>query len=151
MKYLKLFNEHSGYQDFSSGGTMELPNVSHCVSENHVHYNPTDRELYVITSATYWYSSASNTSHLDVVLDKPVEETPVTNPRLEVRPAGQPSAEPIIFQAAVEYGDDYVMASREGEDIVFGDYTVVLKFENNGQTIKTPPATFTYQYEPGPS
>jgi hypothetical protein len=146
-QYLKLFTNHSAYSQAES--SLDRPNVSHCISENHVHYNPTDRELYAITAATYWYASASNISHLDVELDKPIEETPVTNPRLEVRPAGQPSAEPIIFQAQVEYGNDYVMASKEGEDIVFGNYTAVLKFENNGQTIKTPPATFTYQYEPG--
>lgn len=39
MDYLKLFQNHSEYEDFVSGGTMEKPNVSHCVSENGVHYN----------------------------------------------------------------------------------------------------------------
>ena len=40
MKYIKLFENHSGYENFVSGGTMEKPNVSHCVNENEVHYNP---------------------------------------------------------------------------------------------------------------
>lgn len=40
MKYIKLFEEHADYEDFVSGGTMNLPNVSHCVVENEVHYNP---------------------------------------------------------------------------------------------------------------
>ena len=40
MKYLKLFENHSNYDDFVDGGTMEKPNVSHCVQENEVHYNP---------------------------------------------------------------------------------------------------------------
>jgi hypothetical protein len=40
MRYLKLFENHSNYEDFVEGGTMEKPNVSHCVSENEVHYNP---------------------------------------------------------------------------------------------------------------
>ncbi len=40
MKYLKLFENHSQYEDFVSGDTMPRPNVSHCVSENEVHYNP---------------------------------------------------------------------------------------------------------------
>ena len=40
MKYLKLFNNHTEYDDFVSGGTMVKPNVSHCVQENEVHYNP---------------------------------------------------------------------------------------------------------------
>lgn len=40
MDYLKLFQTHEDYEDFVSGGTMVRPNVSHCVSENEVHYNP---------------------------------------------------------------------------------------------------------------
>ena len=40
MDYLKLFQTHSEYEDFVSGGTMVKPNVSHCVSENEIHYNP---------------------------------------------------------------------------------------------------------------
>lgn len=40
MDYLKLFQNHSEYEAFVSGGTMVKPNVSHCVSENEVHYNP---------------------------------------------------------------------------------------------------------------
>ena len=40
MDYLKLFQNHSEYEAFVSGGTMEKPNVSHCVEENEVHYNP---------------------------------------------------------------------------------------------------------------
>lgn len=40
MEYLKLFENHSEYDDFVSGGTMVKPNVSHCVQENEVHYNP---------------------------------------------------------------------------------------------------------------
>lgn len=38
MYYLKVFQNHSEYQDFVSGGTMVRPNVSHCIEENHVHY-----------------------------------------------------------------------------------------------------------------
>ena len=40
MDYLKLFQTHQEYETFVSGGTMVRPNVSHCVSENEVHYNP---------------------------------------------------------------------------------------------------------------
>lgn len=39
MNYLKLFQNHSGYEEFVSGGTMVKPNVSHCIQENEVHYN----------------------------------------------------------------------------------------------------------------
>ena len=40
MDYLKLFQTHSEYETFVSGGTMVKPNVSHCINENEVHYNP---------------------------------------------------------------------------------------------------------------
>lgn len=40
MDYLKLFQNHSEYEAFVSGGTMMKPNVSHCIQENEVHYNP---------------------------------------------------------------------------------------------------------------
>ena len=39
MKYIKLFENHNGYEDFVFGGAMEKPNVSHCIEENEVHYN----------------------------------------------------------------------------------------------------------------
>ena len=39
MKYIKLFENHLEYEYFVLDDTMDLPNVSHCVSENEVHYN----------------------------------------------------------------------------------------------------------------
>jgi len=39
MEYLKLFENHTQYESFVGGGMLR-PNVSHCVSENDVHYNP---------------------------------------------------------------------------------------------------------------
>lgn len=38
-QYLKLFDTHINYQNFVNSGEMLRPNVSHCVSENEVHYN----------------------------------------------------------------------------------------------------------------
>ena len=38
--YLKLFETHSQYEAYMGGGEIALPNVSHCISENEVHYNP---------------------------------------------------------------------------------------------------------------
>ena len=38
MKYLKLFTNHSDYNTVKSG--LDKPNVSHCVNEDHVHYDP---------------------------------------------------------------------------------------------------------------
>lgn len=39
MKYIKLFNEHPEYQEYISGNA-DLPNVSYCIEEDEVHYNP---------------------------------------------------------------------------------------------------------------
>ena len=40
MKYLKLFNNHSQYTAFTQTEDFILPNVSHCIAEGDVHYNP---------------------------------------------------------------------------------------------------------------
>ena len=40
MDYLKLFENHSQYESYVGGGGMLRPNVSHCIAENEVHYNP---------------------------------------------------------------------------------------------------------------
>ena len=39
MKYLKKFENHTAYENYMQGG-VALPNVSLCVNENDVHYNP---------------------------------------------------------------------------------------------------------------
>ena len=38
MKYLKLFTSHSDYN--TAKDNLDKPNVSHCIQENEVHYNP---------------------------------------------------------------------------------------------------------------
>ena len=40
MKYLKVFTQHSDYEEFIDGGGVNFPNVSYCQKENEVHYNP---------------------------------------------------------------------------------------------------------------
>lgn len=39
-KYIKLFNSHSDYEDFTESEDFILPNVSRCDSEKDVHYSP---------------------------------------------------------------------------------------------------------------
>ena len=39
-KYLKKFENHSQYENYMDGGGVALPNVSYCVTEGDVHYNP---------------------------------------------------------------------------------------------------------------
>lgn len=55
-KYLKLFRQHSDYQTFIGGGGESefiLPNVSHCIEENDVHYNPTELIIkYTVSDAS---------------------------------------------------------------------------------------------------
>lgn len=41
-KYLKLFNNHSLYNEYLTSDNFIRPNVSHCIQENEVHYNPYD-------------------------------------------------------------------------------------------------------------
>ena len=57
MDYLKLFQNHSEYEAFVSGGTMVRPNVSHCVSENEVHYNPIPSPKDIVGSVAYYDGS----------------------------------------------------------------------------------------------
>ena len=40
MKYLKKFETHSQYDTYINGSDVVLPNVSLCVQQNEVHYNP---------------------------------------------------------------------------------------------------------------
>ena len=56
MNYLKLFQNHTEYETFVSGDTMVRPNVSHCIEENDVHYNPKPtliRAKYHFVDASY--------------------------------------------------------------------------------------------------
>lgn len=39
-KYLKLFENHLQYESFTQTEEFIKPNVSHCIAENEVHYNP---------------------------------------------------------------------------------------------------------------
>ena len=40
MKYIKKFENHTQYETYMEGESVVLPNVSLCVSENELHYNP---------------------------------------------------------------------------------------------------------------
>lgn len=42
MEYLKLFENHSQYEDFIETEDFVRPNVSHCIEQNEMHYNPID-------------------------------------------------------------------------------------------------------------
>ena len=64
MKYLKKFETHSQYETYINGSDVALPNVSLCVQQNEVHYNPIVIVQPLI--ATYNVTDASNPTLLFV-------------------------------------------------------------------------------------
>lgn len=53
-RYVRVFQEHSDYLNFTRTEDFILPNVSHCVTENEVHYNPfVDARLVVTYNVEY--------------------------------------------------------------------------------------------------
>ena len=51
-KYIKLFNSHSEYTAFTQTEDFIKPNVSHCIQQNDVHYNPYIAPLTVTYNVT---------------------------------------------------------------------------------------------------
>lgn len=61
-KYIKTFEYHDDYSDFINTNDFIKPNVSHCINENEVHYNP------LLPSGTLYRGSdiiAQNEVHYD--------------------------------------------------------------------------------------
>lgn len=44
MDYIKLFNSHDEYEEYISGSSKTLPNISYCIDANDVHYNENSSE-----------------------------------------------------------------------------------------------------------
>ena len=61
-KYLKLFKNHTQYEQYITGGTAVLPNVSHCIQEAEEHYNPIIVDQPIIVK--YNVTDASETTEL---------------------------------------------------------------------------------------
>lgn len=52
-KYLKNFELHTEYESYINGNNKFLPNVSHCIDENDIHYNPSnDSRMTIIYTVT---------------------------------------------------------------------------------------------------
>ena len=49
MKYLKKFENHDSYELFITSGDYPKPNVSYCVEQNEVHYNPIVDARLIVT------------------------------------------------------------------------------------------------------
>ena len=59
-EFIKKFNTHEDYEEYITGDSVVLPNVSYCVDAKDVHYNhedPTNKHAYVnleLPSGTLW-------------------------------------------------------------------------------------------------
>ena len=54
MKYCKIFETHADYQAYKNSQDFILPNVSHCIDQNDVHYQKEDvMKLSLIASKSY--------------------------------------------------------------------------------------------------
>lgn len=59
-KYIKLFGNHNDYLEFTKTEDFALPNVSHCETQNDVHYNPNVRMTTAVHGYIYSYQSPLN-------------------------------------------------------------------------------------------
>ena len=67
-KYLKLFNQHTEYQQYMNGDGALLPNVSICKREYDVHYNPKTFYIYHTSDCTIEKVTVdSNCTDYDIV------------------------------------------------------------------------------------
>ena len=59
-QYLKLFETHENYEDFIHYEEMLRPNVSHCITENEVHYNPWFQDIKKINNYNIPFITSSS-------------------------------------------------------------------------------------------
>ena len=83
-KYLKLFETHSQYEAYIGGGAV-LPNVSYCIDNDEVHYNPwvetrlvatfnvTDTSQPIDIQCSYGETESFNQIEIDGVVQPSVE------------------------------------------------------------------------------
>ncbi len=84
MKYLKLFTTHSDYDTVKS--SLDKPNVSHCINENEVHYNPWVETRLIATfnitdtsSATSIIGSSATSQFSEIEIDDIVQPSVVNS------------------------------------------------------------------------
>ena len=49
MKYFKVFNAHSNYENYIDSSVMIYPNLSYCKTEDHVHFTLEEPTIYCVT------------------------------------------------------------------------------------------------------
>lgn len=69
MEHIKLFNTHTSYIEYASGGGMLRPNVIHCLEENEVHYRPSIEVEYLtfipLEDGTFSFNKSGMSYSLD--------------------------------------------------------------------------------------
>lgn len=132
-QYLKLFGTHENYEDFVESGEMLKPNVSHCVQENEVHYNP----FYeVISISNFSASSASVT----VTLEKELPQG-ATDVSLMDRAKNETEWHQIdSVSSSTDDGIVWVFNGTDGDfsPASFNCHYIKLKYILNGNTCYTP-------------
>ena len=78
-KYLKFFENHDGYEEFTGSTEYIKPNVSRCEEEKHVHYGPTPRP----TAITFVETAITvNIDDEEIQLEPIIEPADVKNKTL---------------------------------------------------------------------
>ena len=83
LKYIKQFANHTAYQ--SAESSLDKPNVSLCVQEDEVHYNPIETRLVATfnvtstSSATQIMSSGSTSQYSEIEIDGVIQPSVVDN------------------------------------------------------------------------
>lgn len=68
MQYIRKFDNHEEYDNFVSGDTMVRPNVSRCMEDNDVHYNPKTFYVYHTSDCTIEkITVADNVTDFDIM------------------------------------------------------------------------------------
>ena len=68
MLYIRKFDNHEEYENFVSGDTMVRPNVSRCMEDNDVHYNPKTFYVYHTSDCTIEkITVADNVTDFDIM------------------------------------------------------------------------------------
>lgn len=158
MKYIKLFNEHSEYEAFTQSDFIK-PNVSHCVTEYHVHYNPWTWAEQYLTFVAQTKGTFTFTPQNDNVISYSTDDGE-TWP--DISPQAEKEAETILNDANFsglktrkEIEDKAISLNQRAADLLSHNGKKVIKYNNRVLSEKggpsyiiTDPSVFHYSYKP---
>lgn len=153
MKYIKQFSSHTDYEEWVEEHGLTYPNVSQCVEEDDVHYNPipyknsyltfialedtqykfTNNSLqYSVDDGSTWTTLAANTNTPTIhagerVMWKQTGLTPTSSSGIGIFVStGEYRAQGNVM--SLYYGDDFIGE----EDLTGKDYAFRRLFQNSG-------------------